>query len=63
MHKTFFFVLGYQAVCWQPKQPNQVGSLEFWGQSTVPLLRSSLVQEEWAGLRFLKWESPIISKH
>ena len=23
-------ILGYP-VCWQPKQPNQVGSLEFWG--------------------------------
>ena len=35
-------VYGYLAACTQPKWPNQVGSLNFFGQSTVPPHRSSL---------------------
>ena len=31
-------VYGYLAACTQPKWPNQVGSLDFGGQSTVPPL-------------------------
>ena len=33
---------GYPAACWQPKQPNQDGSLEFWG-SVYSLLTSFLL--------------------
>ena len=31
LYKSNNSFLGYPAACWQPKQPNQVGSLEFWG--------------------------------
>ena len=51
-------VLGYLAACWQPKHPNQVGSLQFW--RSVYSFSTSFFLGFIGGRRYFTfWKSPI----
>ena len=45
---------GYPAACWQPKQPNQDGSLEFWGSVNSSCTSFFLGSDEVVNFQFCK---------